>query len=38
MITDAGWSLLTGPGVRFMFHETMFGDVEHGEDAVLRRR
>ena len=28
MITEAGWSLLTGPGVRSMFHETVFGDVE----------
>jgi hypothetical protein len=38
MITEAGWSLLTRPGVRFMFHETMFGDVKHGKDTVLRRR
>jgi len=28
MITETGWSLLTGPGVRSMFHETVFGDVE----------
>ena len=28
MITESGWSLLTGPGVRSMFHETVFGDVE----------
>jgi hypothetical protein len=38
MITEAGWSLLTGPGVRFMFHETVFGDVKHVKDTVLRRR
>jgi len=38
MITEAGWSLLTGPGVRSMFHETVFGDVKHVKDTVPRRR
>jgi hypothetical protein len=38
MITKAGWSLLTGSGARSMFHETVFGDVKHVKDTVLRRR